>query len=51
MDGCSRRAVVNVLDRDIIVNRFEFHSREYVQFQTNTFGKDMNPLNLLLWIK
>ena len=27
--------VANVLDCDIVVNDFELHSRDYVQFKTN----------------
>ena len=36
--------MVNELDCDIIVNEFEFHSRNCVHFQTNTLWKGMKPL-------
>ena len=38
--------MVKVLDCGIVVSKFELQSRYYVHFQTNTFGKGMNPLNL-----
>ena len=37
-------AVANVLDCDTLVSDFEFSSRYYVHFQTNTLGKSMNRL-------
>ena len=36
MSSCS--VVVNLLDYDILVSEFEFHSY-YVHFRTNTLGK------------
>ena len=39
-----RGVVVNVLDCDIVVSKFEIQSWYYVHFQTNAFGKGMNPL-------
>ena len=36
----------NAIHCGIEVNEFELQPRSYVQFQTNTLGKDMNPLIL-----
>ena len=33
--------VVNVLDCDIVISEFEFHSRYYVHHRTNTLKKGM----------
>ena len=38
--------VANMLDCDIIVNKFKLHSCYYVHFQANTLGKGMNILIL-----
>ena len=32
------------MDYGIVVSKFEFQSRYYVHFRTNTLGKGMNPL-------
>ena len=37
-----RNVVANVLDCLIVVSEFELHSRYYVNFWINTFGKGMN---------
>ena len=39
-------AGVNVLNSDIVINKFELQSSYYVQFRTNTLGEGMNPLIL-----
>ena len=36
--------VADVLNCDIVVNEFELQSHYYIQFQTNTLAKGMNPL-------
>ena len=36
--------IANVLNCDILVSEFEFQSRYYVRFQTNTLRKDMKHL-------
>ena len=33
----------NVLDSDIVISQFESQSRDYGQFQTNTFGEKYQP--------
>ena len=38
--------MVKAMDCEIVVSEFELQSRYYVYFQTNTFGKGMNPLIL-----
>ena len=38
--------VVKAMDCGIVESEFELQSRYYVHFQTNTLGKDMNPLIL-----
>ena len=38
--------VANVLNCNIIVNKFQFQLCYYIHFQTNTLGNDMNPLIL-----
>ena len=38
--------MIKVLDYGIVVSEFELHSRDYVHFQPNTFGKGMNTLIL-----
>ena len=43
--------MVNVLDYNIIVSKFEFQSGYYIHFQPNILGKDMNPLSFQLWVK
>ena len=40
--------VANVMDCGITVSRFELWSHYYIHFQTNLFGKSMNPLILPL---
>ena len=32
-----------VLDSDILVSKFDLHSRNYVHFRTNTLGKGYEP--------
>ena len=44
--GCPRSIMVKVMDCGIVVSEFEFQSRYYVHFQTNTLRKGMNPLIL-----
>ena len=44
--GCPRCVMVKVMDCGIVVSKFVFHSRYYIHFRANTFGKDMNPLIL-----
>ena len=39
-----RDVVANMLDSDIVVNEFKLHSRYYIHFKTNTFGKGLKPL-------
>ena len=39
-----RGVMVKVMDCGIVVSEFKLQSRYYVHFQTNTLGKDMNPL-------
>ena len=36
--------MVNMLDCNIIVSKFEVQSRNYIHFQTNTIRKGMNSL-------
>ena len=48
--GCPHAVMVKTLDCRIAVREFEPQSRYYVYFQTNTFGKGMNPL-ILSWAK
>ena len=43
-EGESHDAVANVLDCDIVVNKFELWSFHYVYFWTNTLGKGINLL-------
>ena len=38
--------MVKAMDCGIVVSEFELQLRYYVHFQTNTLGKDMNPLIL-----
>ena len=38
--------MVYAMDCGIVVGKFVLQSRYYVHFQTNTFGKGMNPLIL-----
>ena len=42
----SRGVMVKALDYGIVVREFEFQSRYYVHFRTNTLGKAINPLIL-----
>ena len=44
--GCPCGIMVKVMNCGIVVNEFEFQSRYYVYFWTNTLGKGMNPLTL-----
>ena len=39
--------VVNVLDRNIVVGKFKPWLLYYINFQTNTFGKGINPCYLV----
>ena len=43
--------VDKVLDSGFEVSKFEFQSRYYVHFRTNTLGENMNPFNPHLWVK
>ena len=36
--------VVDLLDCNIVINRFELQLRSYIHFQTNTLGNGMNFL-------
>ena len=38
--------MVKAMDCEIVVSEFEFLSRYYVHFRTNTLGKGMKPLIL-----
>ena len=38
--------MVKAMDCGIVVSEFVLHSRYYVHFQANTFGKGMNPIIL-----
>ena len=52
--GIPQSVVVNMLDYDIIVNNLELQLFYYIQFQTNSLGKDMNsssPLSPQLLIR
>ena len=42
-EGSYHGAVANVLDCAIVIGEFEFLSRYYAHFLTNTIGKDINP--------
>ena len=44
--ACPRGVMVKAMDCGIVVSDFEFQSRYYVYFWTNTLGKRMNPLIL-----
>ena len=44
--GCPRGVMVKVMDSGIVESEFEFKSRYYVHFRTNTLEKGMNPLIL-----
>ena len=45
--------MVNVLNRDIVENKFDFQLRNYIHFQNNTIRKGMNLFILPLqqWVK
>ena len=36
--------MIKALNYGILVSKLKLHSRYYVHFPTNTFGKGMNPL-------
>ena len=40
--------MVKELDSEMVVSEFELHSNNYVHFRTNTLGKGMNPLIILV---
>ena len=42
MEASSSVTVVNVLDCDIVVSKFELQSRYYIHFCTNTLGNVTN---------
>ena len=44
-----RGVVANMLNCD--VSKFKLQSRNYIHFQTNTIGKDINSLIPQLWLK
>ena len=44
--------MAKALDSGLKVSEFKLQSLFYIHFQTNTFGKDMNPLiPPYLWVK
>ena len=45
--ACPCGVMVKTLDGRILVSEFEFQSRYYVHFRTNTLGKGMNPIIIL----
>ena len=44
--GGPRNVMVKAIDCGIVITEFEFQSRRYIHFRTNTLGKGMNPLIL-----
>ena len=48
---CPRGVMVKAMVCEIVAREFEIQLRYYVHFQTNTFGKGMNPLSSQLWVK
>ena len=46
MERSPHGIVTNMLDWDIIVNKFELQSQYYIHFQIITLGKGMNSLIL-----
>ena len=49
--GCPRDVRVKPMVCDIVTREFEFQSRYYVHFRTNTLGKGIIPLSSQLWFK
>ena len=47
--GCPRGLMVKAMDCGVVVSKFEFQSRYYVHFRTNTLGKGTNPLILPIY--
>ena len=43
--------MVKAMDYGIVETDSELQLRYYVQFRTNTLGKDMNRLSSQLWVK
>ena len=43
--GSPLAIAVNVLDNNIVVNEFQLHLCYYIPFQTNAFGKSINPFS------
>ena len=41
--GCPRGVMVKAMVYEIVAREFEFQSRYYVHFRTNSLGKGMNP--------
>ena len=48
MEGRPRGVVINVLDWDILVSKFELRSCYYIHFRANTLRKGMNSLITLI---
>ena len=42
--GSRRGVIANLLDSDIVINKFEPQSRYHVQIRTNILGKGMSSL-------
>ena len=51
MCASPRGVVANVLDCNIVINEFELQSCYYIDFRTNTLGKDINSLKGCIWLK
>ena len=49
--GIPRSVIVKELDYNLEINEFEIKSRSYILFLTDTHWKDINHLQLQLWIK
>ena len=50
-EGHLHRLVANMLDCNIVLNKFKVQSGYYIYFWTNTLWKDMNPFIPQPWIK
>ena len=46
MERSRNGAMAKVLDCDFEASKFEYQSRYYAHFQSNTLGKVMNPVSL-----
>ena len=49
--GCHRGVMVKATECRIVVSKFEFQSRYYIRFRTNTLWKGMNHLILPVLVK